>query len=77
MPLKRKRLDLEVANMTQGDMKVQFEEMVSQNYEFFIKALIDLELSISDPLKLDMLYQEYMGQDEMDLLNPYFRHISE
>lgn len=63
--------------MNQLDMKEQIEKMATQNYEFFIKALIDFELSIADSIKLDSLYQEYMGQDEMDLLNPYFRYNSE
>lgn len=56
----------------QEEMVETIENMATQNYEGFIKALLTFELAIEDPLKLDCLYQEYMKNDGLGLLDSYF-----
>lgn len=48
------------------------EQMVNENYEDFIKALISIEKAINDENTLDTLYQKYMENDDMSLLNDEF-----
>lgn len=48
-------------------MKETMQQMMSENYEMFIKALISVEKSISQYDALDTLYNQYMENDGMTL----------
>lgn len=48
-----------------------------QNNEDFTKALIRFEKGINDKEALDKLYQEYMKNDSMSLLNDEFDYLIE
>lgn len=54
------------------EMKKIIENLMEEDYETFIKALISIEKTIDDKETLDCLYQEYMENDEMNLLNNQF-----
>ena len=46
-----------------------------KDYEEYIKTLLRDELEIEDDATLDMLYEAYMNDEEMKLLNEEFEHI--
>lgn len=58
--------------MNFDEMKKIIENLMEEDYETFIKALISIEKTIDDKETLDCLYQEYMENDEMNLLNNQF-----
>lgn len=49
-------------------MKTNIEELMENNYENFIKAIISIEKDIDDLELLDKIYQDYMDKD-INLLN--------
>lgn len=49
--------------------------MTNENHEDFAKALISFEKGINDKDALDKLYQEYMDNDSMSLLNDEFDYL--
>ncbi|VPK34286.1 Uncharacterised protein [Streptococcus pneumoniae] len=44
-------------------------EMVQENYEDMVKALLAMELSIKNKSLLDRLYQDFMGIDDLSLVS--------
>lgn len=55
--------------MNYKEMRNTLEQMANENHEDFVKALISFEKGINDKDVLDKLYQEYMDNDSMSLLN--------
>lgn len=54
------------------EMKEQIIDMQEQNYTEFIKALISVENGIQDEKILDNIYNKYMDDDTMGLLDERF-----
>lgn len=57
------------------EMKNTLEKMANDNFEDFTKALISFEKWINDKETLDKVYQDYMDNDSMVLLNDEFDHL--
>ena len=55
--------------MNYKEMRNTLEQKANENHEDFAKALISFEKGINDKDALDKLYQEYMDNDSMSLLN--------
>ncbi|MDO5716078.1 MAG: JAB domain-containing protein [Tissierellia bacterium] len=65
----------EVQNMSvHKDVKTVLDELMEQDYESFIKALISTEKGITDEKTLDAMYESYMESD-VNLLNDFFDDI--
>ncbi len=47
-------------------------QMMDQDYEAFVKALLSIELDIDDPKIMDKLYLEYMENDWVRLVDGFF-----
>ena len=61
--------------MNYKEMRNELEQMANENHEDFAKALISFEKGINDKDALDKLYQEYMDNDSMSLLNDEFDYF--
>ena len=61
--------------MNYKEMRNTLEQMINENHEDFAKALISFEKRINDKVALDKLYQEYMDNDSMSLLNDEFDYL--
>ena len=61
--------------MNYNEMRNTLEQMANENHEDFAKALISFEKGINDKDALDKLYQEYMDNDSMSLLNDEFDYL--
>lgn len=61
--------------MNYKEMRNALEQMTNENHEDFGKALISFEKGINDKDALDKLYQEYMDNDSMSLLNDEFDYL--
>ena len=61
--------------MNYKEMRNTLEQMANENHEDFAKALISFEKGINDKDALDRLYQEYMDNDSMSLLNDEFDYL--
>lgn len=61
--------------MNYKEIRNTLEHMVNENQEDFVKALISFEKEINDKVDLDKLYQEYMDNDSMSLLNDEFDYL--
>ena len=57
------------------EMRNTLEEMANDNFEDFTKALISFEKGINDKKSLDKVYQVYMDNDSMGLLNGEFDYL--
>jgi len=57
------------------EMKNTLEKMANDNFEDFTKALISFEKGINDKETLDKVYQDYMDNDSMGLLNDEFDYF--
>ncbi|STO00772.1 Uncharacterised protein [[Eubacterium] infirmum] len=57
------------------EMRNTLEKMANDNFEDFIKALISFEKGINDKESLDKVYQDYMDNDSMGLLNDEFDYL--
>lgn len=57
------------------EMKNTLEKMANDNFEDFTKALISFEKGINDKESLDKIYQVYMDNDSMGLLNDEFDYL--
>ena len=55
-------------NMDYKTMRNQIEDMVSDNHKDFVKAVISMEKGINDKSALDKLYEAYMDNDTVNLL---------
>ncbi|WP_276892195.1 hypothetical protein [Dialister micraerophilus] len=56
-------------NMQFTEIKKQIEFMMQENYEDFIKALISIELGIEDKNVLNKVYNKYMENDDVNLID--------
>ena len=56
-------------NMQFTKIKKQIEFMMQENYEDFIKALISIELGIEDKNVLNKVYNKYMENDDVNLID--------
>lgn len=57
------------------EMRNILEKMANDNFEDFTKALISFEKGINDKKYLDRVYQVYMDNDTMGLLNDEFDYL--
>lgn len=57
------------------EMRNTLEKMANDNFEDFTKALISFEKGINDKKYLDRVYQVYMDNDTMGLLNDEFDYL--
>ena len=57
------------------EMRNTLEKMANDKFEDFIKALISFEKGINDKETLDKVYQVYMDNDSMGLLNDEFDYL--
>lgn len=53
-------------------IRKNIEEMVNNDYEGFVKALISFEKGIEDEGVLNILYYRFMGNDDQGLLSEEF-----
>lgn len=58
-------------------MRDRIEDMVNDNHRDFVKAIISIEKGINDEGALDKLYDAYMDNDSLNLLNEEFDHMIE
>jgi hypothetical protein len=57
------------------EMRNTLEKMANDNFKDFTKALISFEKGINDKESLDKIYQVYMDNDSMGLLNDEFDYL--
>ena len=50
-------------------MKAHFQLMIDKSHREFIKAIISIETDVEDEDRLNKLYDFYMEDDDMSLLN--------
>ena len=55
----------------------KIEDMVNDNHKDFVKAIISMEKGINDESALDNLYDAYMDNDSLNLLNEEFDYMIE
>ena len=58
-------------------MRDRIEDMINDNHRDFVKAIISTEKGINDERDLDKLYDTYMDNDSLNLLNEEFDHMIE
>ena len=58
-------------------MRARIEDMVKDNHRDFVKAIISIENGINDESVLDKLYDAYMDNDSLNLLNEEFDYLIE
>ena len=58
-------------------MRARIEDMVKDNHRDFVKAMISIENGINDESVLDKLYDAYMDNDSLNLLNEEFDYLTE
>ncbi|EJF13382.1 hypothetical protein HMPREF1145_2225 [Oribacterium parvum ACB8] len=56
-------------------MRDRIEDMVNDNHRDFVKAIISIEKGINDESALDRLYDAYMDNDSLNLLNEEFDYM--
>ena len=56
-------------------MRDRVEDMVNDNHRDFVKAIISIEKGINDERDLDKLYDTYMDNDSLNMLNEEFDHL--
>lgn len=49
--------------------------VIDKDYEGFVKALITLEMGVDNPDLLEELYERYMRNDGVNLINDYFEEL--
>lgn len=59
----------DLINMQFTEIKKQIEFIMQENYEDFIKALISIELGIEDKNVLNKVYNKYMENDDVNLID--------
>ena len=64
-------------NMDYKVMRDRIEGMVNNNYRDFVKAIVSIEKGINDENVLDKLYDAYMDNDSLNLLNEEFDYMIE
>ena len=58
-------------------MRDRIEDMVNNNHRDFVKAIISIEKGVNDESVLEKLYDAYMVNDSLTLLNEEFDHMIE
>ena len=58
-------------------MRARIEDMVKDNHRDFVKAMISIENGINDESVLDKLYDAYIDNDSLNLLNEEFDYLIE
>ena len=58
-------------------MRDRIEDMVRDNHRDFVKAIISIEKDINDENVLDKIYDAYMDNDSLNLLNEEFDYMIE
>ena len=58
-------------------MRDRIEDIVNDNHRDFVKAIISIEKGINDESALDKLYDAYMDNDSLNLLNEEFDYMIE
>ena len=53
----------------------RIEDMANNNHRDFVKAIISIEKGIDDESVLDKLYNAYMDNDKLNLLNENFHNM--
>ena len=66
---------MEVIVMNYKEIRTMIEEMAKENHEDFVKALISFEKGVNDRETLGTLYERYMENDSMSLLNDGFDYM--
>lgn len=56
-------------------MRDRIAVMANNNHRNFVKAIISIEKGINDERILDKLYNAYMDNDSLDLLNEEFDYM--
>lgn len=56
-------------------MRDRIEDIVNDNHRDFVKAIISIEKGINDESVLDKLYEAYMDNDSLNLLNEEFDYM--
>ena len=58
-------------------MRDRIEYIVNDNHRDFVKAIISIEKGVNDESVLEKLYDAYMDNDNLNLLNEEFDNIIE
>ena len=58
-------------------MRNRIEDMVNDNHREYVKTVISIEKGINDVRALDKLYDAYMDNDSLNLLNEEFDYMIE
>lgn len=64
-------------NMDCKAMRDRIEDMVNDNHRDFVKVIFSIEKGIKDESVLEKLYDAYMDNDSLDLLNEEFDYMIE
>lgn len=56
-------------------MRDRIEDMVNDNHRDFVKAILSIEKGVNDESVLDKLYDAYMDNDSLTLLNEEFDYM--
>ena len=57
------------------NIKSLLEKISNENYKDYIKSIISIETNINDEEKLDKIYDQYMDNDNIFLLNEELNKI--
>lgn len=58
-------------------MRDRIEDLVNDNHREYVKAIISIEKGINDESALNKLYDAYMDNDSLNLLNEEFDDMIE
>jgi hypothetical protein len=64
-------------NMDYKAMRDRIEDMLNGNHRDFVKAIISIEKGVNDESVLEKLYDAYMDNDSLNLLNKEFDNMIE
>lgn len=57
------------------DIKDTINDIINSNYQDFVKALVSIEKGIEDESILDEMYDRFMDNDGINLINDYFDDV--
>lgn len=57
------------------EMKDKIGDIIFDDYKTFIKALVSIEKGVNNQEALDNIYEQFMGNDGMNLLNDEFDYM--
>ena len=58
-------------------MRDRIKDMLNGNHRDFVKAIISIEKGVNDESVLEKLYDAYMDNDNLNLLNEEFDNMIE